>query len=255
MLEEGLLKIGLGGAALSLLARYVEEIELFNPAYGLVKAQGRDELITKHILDSLAPIHILGDLVKEIKAPSIADVGSGAGLPGIPLAICMGGANFTLIERKGRRAGFLRSAAAVLGLSNVRVEEAEMENLAGGFDLVVFRAYRPLEPPVLKSLLRLVAPRGILAAYKGRRESIAEELALSAKTEEGSRLWKSLSREIIPLAPPFLDEERHLVVIWISKGQSSLPGGIGIGFETQEMGCHRTHGQRGIYFRIPESGL
>ena len=216
MLREGLLKLGFSGddRILVLLNKYMDEIELFNTAYGLVKVKDRDELIVKHILDSLAPVNIIHELLAdsagqaaEKKKSVIADVGSGAGLPGIPLAICMSNAEFTLIERMGRRAGFLSNVQALLGLTNVKIEEAEMEKAAGGrFDLIVFRAFRPLTPPILKGLLKLLAPRGILAAYKGRRESIEEEMA--AMGRDGNLQW-----EIVPLEVPFLEEERHLVLI------------------------------------------
>jgi 16S rRNA (guanine527-N7)-methyltransferase len=208
LLEEGLQKLNHGAKLISPLTRYIEEIELFNLAYGLVKVKDRRELIVRHILDSLAPAGIIRSLLNNAR---IADAGSGAGLPGIPLAICMPQVSFTLIERMGRRAGFLRDAAAVLGLSNVRVEEADIDKLrrnsamAGGFGLVVFRAYRPLEAQVLKSLLNLLAPNGMLAAYKGRRETIEEELNRISR--------KNFSREIIPLDVPFLDEERHLLLM------------------------------------------
>ncbi len=112
LLKEGLAKLGIeesGGRILPLLERYIEEIELFNPAYGLVKVKDRRELIVKHILDSLAPIKIIRDLSKNSISLKIADVGSGAGLPGIPLAVCLPNAAFTLIERMGRRAGFLET--------------------------------------------------------------------------------------------------------------------------------------------------
>jgi 16S rRNA (guanine527-N7)-methyltransferase len=201
-----------------LLHKYIEEIELFNPAYGLVKVQDRRELIIKHILDSLAPLEIIHRFLEERreagKTPSVADVGSGAGLPGIPLGACLSGADFTLIERMGRRAGFLRDALAVLGLSNVQVEETELEKTGPGrFDLAVFRAFRPLEPDTLKNLFRIISPNGILAAYKGRRSAIEEEMAgilTAAETGKGPALngWEAL-----PLAVPFLEEERHLVIM------------------------------------------
>ena len=216
LLSEGLVKLGLEeneGRTLSLLERYVEEIELFNPAYGLVKVSDRKELIIKHILDSLAPLSVIRNLLKDSASFKIADVGSGAGLPGIPLALCLPNAAFTLIERMGRRAGFLRDVVAVLGLSNVTVEESEMEKLALAakdrtdftecFDLIVFRAFKPLDAAILKGLFALLKPSGFLAAYKGRSQAIEEEM---------SGLQK-LSREVVPLDVPFLAEERHLVLI------------------------------------------
>jgi len=208
LLKEGLAKLGIESEGiLPLLERYIEEIELFNPAYGLVKVRDRDELIVKHILDSLAPVEIIRNLFQGRESFKAADVGSGAGLPGIPLAVCLPNAAFTLIERMGRRAGFLRDAVAVLGLPNVTVEEAEMEKITlsvdSRFDMVVFRAFKPLDSVILKGLFALLKPSGFLAAYKGRRQTIDEETS-------GLR---DLSWEAVPLEVPFLEEERHLVLI------------------------------------------
>jgi 16S rRNA (guanine527-N7)-methyltransferase len=209
LLKDGLAVLGIEdseGRILPLLERYVEEIELFNPAYGLVKVKDREELIVKHILDSLAPINIIRNLFQGRASFNVADIGSGAGLPGIPLAVCLPNAAFTLVERMGRRAGFLRDAVAVLGLPNVTVEEAEMEKIAltgeEGFDLIVFRAFKPLDSALLKGLFAILKPSGFLAAYKGRMQAVEEEMG-----------GLNLSWEVIPLEVPFLAEERHLVLI------------------------------------------
>ena len=233
-LAEGLAELGIEEANKKLLTRYIEEIELFNPAYGLVKVKDREELIVKHILDSLAPLNIINSLLctgkgSEISAgpKKIADVGSGAGLPGIPLAVCMQGVHFSLIERMGRRVGFLQNTLAVLNLANAEVEETEMEAAplnsdgTGRFDIVVFRAFRPLEPDIYKGLVRLLSPNGILAAYKGRKEAVEEEMTHLLSTRKkgtdssgsgvsgpGSPSW-----ELLPLNVPFLQEERHLLLI------------------------------------------
>ncbi len=107
----------------------------------------------------------------------------------------------------GRRAGFLRDAVAVLGLPNVTVEEADIDELTlaadDRYDLVVFRAFRPLDSAILKGFFALLKPTGLLAAYKGRRQAIEEEMS-------GLR---NVSWEAIPLEVPFLEEERHLVMI------------------------------------------
>jgi 16S rRNA (guanine527-N7)-methyltransferase len=191
----------------ALLEKYLAEIELFNPAYGLVGAKDRRELVVKHILDSLAPLGIIRRLLSPFPPPhTIADAGSGAGLPGIPLAICLPEVSFTLIERMGRRAGFLRNTLAILGLSNVRVEEAEVEKAAPGqYHIVSFRAFRPLEPRILKGLFRLCADGGLLVAYKGRQDKIAAEMAATGKA---AGPWEAL-----PCPVPFLEEERHLLII------------------------------------------
>jgi 16S rRNA (guanine527-N7)-methyltransferase len=214
-LEEGLVLLGCNTApVLSRLNTYIAEIERFNPTLSLVGTTGRRELVIRHILDSLAPVGILrrkiAGLLEDRRdrsgGPHIADVGSGAGLPGIPLAIAMPDCRFTLIERKTRRAVFLQNTLSALGLPNAAVEEREMEKAPRfRFELITFRAFRPLAPPVLRGLFRLLAPGGVLAAYKGRKEKIAAEME-AVSVQVGS--W-----EAIPCPVPFLDEERHLVVI------------------------------------------
>ena len=190
---------------ISLLEHYIKEIELFNPAYGLVGVETTEDLIVKHILDSLAPLGIIFRLTTEQPA-KIADVGSGAGLPGLPLAAALPDHQFTLIERMGRRAGFLLNTAAVLKLSNVSIEEKEVEKTAPqNFNIITFRAFKPLEPKLLKALFKICAHNGKIAAYKGRREKIEQEMRPLEKLCGG---W-----EAIPYKVPFLEEERHLLII------------------------------------------
>jgi 16S rRNA (guanine527-N7)-methyltransferase len=196
---------------LALLEKYIAEIERFNPVLKLVGTTDRQGLIVRHILDSLAPLEIVARQLNG-NLPRIADAGSGAGLPGIPLAIVLPQAQVTLIEKMGRRTGFLRNAQAALGLSNISIEEGELEKAAPGrFSLVVFRALKPLEPEILRRLFRLCAPGGALAAYKGRREKIEAEMsALERLCEQKNRRFRW---ELIPCAVPFLNEERHIVLI------------------------------------------
>ncbi|MDR0324116.1 MAG: 16S rRNA (guanine(527)-N(7))-methyltransferase RsmG [Treponema sp.] len=192
---------------ISLLDSYINEIENHNPALSLVGTNCKNEIIIRHILDSLAP---LGIIFRECGVANIADVGSGAGLPGVPLAIALPLSDFTLIERKGRRAGFLRSIRSTLGLSNISIEEQEMEKVKPGrFKLVIFRAFRSLEPKIIKKLFRLCGDDGILAAYKGREEKIRTEMEeLEKSLPQLTGKWK-----IIPCQVPFLDEQRHLLLI------------------------------------------
>jgi 16S rRNA (guanine527-N7)-methyltransferase len=197
-------------ALCALLNRYCNEIELFNPAYGLVSVKDRAELVIKHILDSLAPLGIIKQLTRHCRFPHIADLGSGAGLPGIPLALAMPDVSFTLIERMGRRAGFLRNTAAVLSLPNVEILELTAEQAPPEIaDIVCFRALHPLEPKILKILFRLLKPGSWLAAYKGRRETILKEISpLFDSPRRQNTEWR-----VIPCHVPFLDDERNLLLI------------------------------------------
>jgi len=192
---------------LSLLAKFIDEIERRNPALSLVGTSDRRELVVRHVLDSLAP---LGIMLRKCDCRHVADVGSGAGLPGIPLAIALPGSQFTLIERMGRRAGFLREAQASLGLANVSIEEQQMERARPGrFSFVTFRAFRPLDAKIYKKLSRLCCEGGGLAAYKGRRLKAEAEMASLQKILPAlAGRW-----ELLPCPVPLLDEERHLLLI------------------------------------------
>ncbi|MDD3366652.1 MAG: class I SAM-dependent methyltransferase, partial [Sphaerochaetaceae bacterium] len=128
LLEKGLdlLEITLNAEQTAQFSAYMAEIALFNRKYRLVGAEGAD-FVVKHLLDSLAPVSYFNTLLTARPEPlRICDVGSGAGLPGIPLAIVLNKNPFTLIERSGRRAGFLRNAVAMCNLSE-RVEIIEKD--------------------------------------------------------------------------------------------------------------------------------
>jgi 16S rRNA (guanine527-N7)-methyltransferase len=188
--------------AFLLLEKYIAEIELFNPSYGLVSCKTRNELIVRHILDSLAPLDIIADAANQ----NIADAGSGAGLPGIPLAIALPQYNFTLIERMQRRADFLRNVIAILKLKNVTVQECDIEDApSSSFDLITFRAFHPLTKELTKNLFFLLKTGGKLAAYKGKLEKINGEIDGEIKNIIVSKIYET------PV--PFLNEERHLVLI------------------------------------------
>lgn len=201
-----------------LMDSYINELVLFNSAYNLVNTNDRDEIIVRHILDSLAAADHIKALAEERIAfgqetISIADIGSGGGLPGIPLAAALPQYNFVLVERMSKRCAFLENAAAILGLRNVVVKNLELEKTpAASFDIATFRAFRPLDNKMLKSLLAVLKPGGVLAAYKARREKILEEMGALGYAEQDYKT--------IPLSVPFLTDtnsgdgrERNLVVI------------------------------------------
>lgn len=209
---DGLKKCGIPENAAAPLAEkmeaYIKEIILFNSAYNLTNTSDRDELVVRHIFDSLAAWEKIRGLAKG----TLADIGSGGGLPGIPLAAaftCAGieGVRFELVERMEKRCAFLENCAAILGLKNVTVVNSEAERVdAEAYDLITFRAFRPLDKKMTKTLLRIVKEGGCLCAYKAKAESIREEMAgITALVPEF---------EVVPLAVPGLEgSERNLVII------------------------------------------
>ncbi|MCR4713591.1 MAG: 16S rRNA (guanine(527)-N(7))-methyltransferase RsmG [Treponemataceae bacterium] len=218
-LHEGLVKLNFSTETIPAiennLKKYVNELILFNSAYDLVGAETTDEIVIRHILDSLSAYHIIRKLVDEKKANGaselcIADIGSGGGLPGIPLAICMEDVHFRLIERMSKRCLFLENCVAILGLTNVKVENIELERVPQeSIDISVFRAFRPLEYKMTKRLIRVLKHGGYLAAYKAREEKIIEEMS------KISELIPEYQR--IPLDVPYLTDkgeyERNLVLV------------------------------------------
>ena len=212
---------------------YIKEIVLFNSAYNLTNTSDHDELLVRHIFDSLAAWPKIAELAKgpvvsihslrehsttensETTASpvTLADIGSGGGLPGIPLATVFSllpefsDLRFELVERMEKRCSFLENCAAILGLKNVTVVNSEAERLPeAAYDLITFRAFRPLDKKMTKTLLRIVKPQGFLCAYKAKETSIKEEMdAIVSLVPE---------YKVQPLAVPGLeDSERNLVII------------------------------------------
>jgi 16S rRNA (guanine527-N7)-methyltransferase len=206
LLADGLAALGLptAGAMAEGLRAYLAEIERQNPALGLVGASG-DELVIKHILDSLAPIAELRALLGDRAAPSVADLGTGAGLPGVPLALAFPEARFALVDRMTRRTDFLKGIVRTLPLPNAEVIEVQVEHARGRYDLVTFRAFRPFERKLFKRVFALCDAEGSVVAYKGKADRARAELA------EIEGLFASA--EILPVKVPFLDDERCLVVM------------------------------------------
>ena len=228
-LIDGLKKCGIPDSAVTMLAEkmeaYIKEIILFNSAYNLTNTSDRDELVVRHIFDSLAAWSKISELAGECSRSAqslslsngettvtLADIGSGGGLPGIPLAAAFSTAGITnvrfeLVERMEKRCAFLENCAAILGLRNVTVINSEAERVdAEAYDLITFRAFRPLDKKMTKTLLRIVKNGGHLCAYKAKAASIKEEMdGITALVPE---------YEVVPLNVPGLeDSERNLVII------------------------------------------
>ena len=196
-LHRGLGELGVSlpeGAAARLMS-YLDLIAKWNRVYNLTAIRETDKALTHHLFDCLAVLpHLLGGRV--------ADVGSGAGLPGIPIALARPEWNVTLVESNQKKSTFLVQAVADLRIDNASVaaERVETVDRAGGFDVVISRAFSDL-PSFAGVAGHLLAPGGALVAMKGLYPD--EELALLPDD------WRV--EDIIALQVPGINAARHLV--------------------------------------------
>ena len=197
-LEPGLDALGLDRALAGPLLAYLALLRRWNATYNLTAIRDPLQMVSLHLLDSLAMHpHVAG-------LASLADLGTGPGLPGIPLALAHPGLRVTLVESSGKKARFLREAVRHLGLANARVAESRAEALdePGAHAAITARALATL-PDIIAVGGHLVAPGGRLLAMKGVRPD--EEIAA---LPAGWRL-----QAVHPLQVPGLAAERHLVVV------------------------------------------
>ncbi|MCF0261743.1 MAG: 16S rRNA (guanine(527)-N(7))-methyltransferase RsmG [Sphaerochaetaceae bacterium] len=188
------------------LQRLYDEISLFNPSYGLVNAEGQ-ELVVKHILDCLAPVPIL---VRQANFDSInmADLGSGSGLPGLVLASSLPQWKITLVERMGRRVGFLRNTIPLMGLaSQVSVLQKDLSEVQNYYNVITFRAFRAFKD-IICDLDRILIPGGKIFAYKSSEENINDEL-------EVINAYKAckFDTQVIDYTVPMLDAKRRMLIV------------------------------------------
>ncbi|MEK6807187.1 MAG: 16S rRNA (guanine(527)-N(7))-methyltransferase RsmG [Pseudomonadota bacterium] len=194
-LSAGLQALNLAPTLAAPLSTYLDELERWNAAYNLTAVRDRDEMVTRHLLDSLVVLpHVSG---------RVLDVGSGAGLPGIPLALANPQLQVTMLDSNGKKARFMRQAKRVLKLTNVEVVQSRVENYqpAQPFDQVISRAFASLSD-FFAACARLVSLEGTLLAMKGRLDP-AEMAEIPAEV----RLIETKKLRV-----PGLDEERHLVI-------------------------------------------
>lgn len=189
------------------LLRYLAYLERWNHAYNLTAVRDRREMVRRQLLDSLA-------ILPWVDAGPVLDVGSGAGLPGIPLAIARPDLAFSLLDSSGKRTRFLRQVVAELGLPNVEVlqERVELLERPRHYARIVSRAFSAL-PAFLDATERLLADGGHWLAMKGADPS-GEFGAMPADT----------SAETIPLRVPDEPARRHLVVVRRLGGPSGAGG-------------------------------
>jgi 16S rRNA (guanine527-N7)-methyltransferase len=197
-LQAGLATLDLPQAELAeRLLAYLELLAKWNRAFNLTAVREPAEMLSRHLLDSLA-------ILPWLRGGRLLDVGTGPGLPGIPLALARPELQVVLLDSNGKKTRFLRQVRLELGLDNVEVVEARVEAYAADapFDIITSRAFAQLRDFV--ALTRpLLAPGGRWLAMKGR----LDENELTALADEHVKL------EIHRLVVPGLDAERHLIEI------------------------------------------
>jgi 16S rRNA (guanine527-N7)-methyltransferase len=190
------LQVDLDDTAAAALLRLLEELLHWNRAYNLTAITDRAQMLTHHLLDSLS-------VAPFVQGSTLADVGTGAGFPGLPLALVAPERRCVLMDSNGKKQRFVAHAARVLGLANVEALHVRVEELrpAQAFDTVVARACAAL-PQLLEWVAPLCGPGTRVLAMKGRLPEA--EIAAVAPP------W--VIEQVLPLQVPGLNEERHLII-------------------------------------------
>jgi 16S rRNA (guanine527-N7)-methyltransferase len=196
-LEQGIAELGLQLPAGSVqrLLEYQALLQRWNAAYNLTAVRDPGEMVSRHLLDSLS-------ILPHVTGHSMADLGTGPGLPGIVLAIAAPGRETLLVDSNGKKVRFLREAIRSLKLEGVRAEQSRVEEVQGRFDCITARAFASLAD-MLHWGGHLLAPEGIWLAMKGKQPD--DELA---GIPPGFAL-----RATHELNVPGVPGERHLLVL------------------------------------------
>ncbi len=197
-LAEGLAGLGLSlpGEASRRLLAYVELLMKWNRTYNLTAIREPERMVSHHLIDSLS-------VLPHLPGGSLVDIGSGGGLPGIPIAIAQPHRRVTLNDSNYKKGAFLQQAAIELGLANVEVHvgRAEEWRPAERFDGAISRAFAELAD-FIAACRHLVKPGGFFAAMKG----------LHPHEEIGKAPTQVRCEAAIKLNVPFVDGDRHLVL-------------------------------------------
>ena len=180
------------------LLAYVGLLVKWNRVYNLTAVRDPAEMVTRHLLDSLS-------VARYIRGSRVLDVGSGAGLPGIPLALAKPEWQFVLLDSNRKKTRFITQSCIELGLANVSVETSRIEDYCPQilFNTVISRAFSELSV-MLVATGRLCCPEGVMLAMKG--EYPAAELATLTESAPGF-----VVRGVDALQVPGLDAQRHVV--------------------------------------------
>lgn len=198
------LGLDLGEAQVHQLMDFLALLQKWNKVYNLTAVRDPQEMLTHHLLDSLAAVAPLRRQVTALGREGVVkllDVGSGGGLPGVVFAICCPEVDVSCVDTVGKKAAFIQQAAVALKLPNLHGVHARVETLAGPFDIVSCRAFASLPDFVNWSCGALAAPHGVWLAMKGKHPD--DEIAALPATVEVFH--------VEPLRVPGLDAERCIV--------------------------------------------
>jgi 16S rRNA (guanine527-N7)-methyltransferase len=212
-MNDGLLDLGIQELGLNLSDTNIADLELFlqemgrwNQVHNLTAIEGQQDSVRLHLIDSIAVLPIMRQFLNEA-SPKIADLGSGGGLPAIPIAIVQPEWRLTLIEAVRKKTAFLQHVRGKLKLKNIEVLSERVEDVAvqqpAQFDAVISRAFTSLAR-FLDLSLPLLKPSGLVFAMKGKR---ADEEMQEVSMDD----WQLLADE--PLHIPNLSVERRLLVL------------------------------------------
>jgi len=177
------------------LYRYIKLLAKWNKTYNLTAVRDEREMVTLHLIDSLV-------ITPYISGDQILDVGSGGGLPGVPMAIMHPEQSWTLVDTAGKKARFLNQVKIELQLTNLTALHSRVENLEGQYDAITSRAFSTIA--LMRELTsHLLAPKGCYFAMKGK---YPEEEIL-----EVDKQLKVVENRVLEV--PGLDAERHLVIL------------------------------------------
>ena len=190
------------------LLAYLQLLHKWNAAYNLTAVRDPAQMVTRHLLDSLA-------VAPHLPAGNAIDVGTGAGLPGVPLAILFPQRQFALLDSNGKKTRFLFQVKTALSLDNMQVHHHRVESFqpSGPYDVVLSRAYASLRDMV-SSCRHLLAPGGRFLAMKGSLDpGELEQVAASCEV-----------LAVHALAVPGLDEQRHLLELALRQVAAAQAG-------------------------------
>ncbi|MDO4795128.1 MAG: 16S rRNA (guanine(527)-N(7))-methyltransferase RsmG [Brachymonas sp.] len=204
-LQDGIQALGLALDAeqQNKLLRYIELLAQWNKVYNLTAVRDPAEMLTHHVLDSLA---VISPLLRhtEGQGAHVLDVGSGGGLPGVVIAICCPELQVTCVDAVAKKIAFIQQAASSLGLNNLKAQHARIEKIRAAHAIIISRAFASL-PDFTAWSASALAPDGVWLAMKGK-QPLDEMAALPASVKVF---------HVEPLQVPGLDAERCL--IWMKK--------------------------------------